>query len=655
MTADSLDVITIGRASVDLYGIELGTPLEEARTFRKSVGGCPANIAIGAARLGMKSALVTRVGDEQMGRFILAELAREGVVTSAIRTDKERLTALVLLAVRDKTTFPHIFYRENCADMALCEDDIDPAFIARAKSIVVTGTHFSSDRVAAASWKAVRLAKQEGVKVVFDIDFRPALWGLAAHSEGDARLALSRRVQEALCAVITASDVVVGTEEEFCAATNTAALPAALTTVRSLTKAVIVCKKGARGCAIYADHRDGALAEPIRGEGFLTTVVNPVGAGDAFLSGLLYGWLRGESWQTAASWANACGAIAVSRLLCSSEYPTLPELLEFLGSYPEGSPALALEKIEPIHWATTRRDSPPELLVFAIDHRWQFEAIADELSADRVRLSTFKQIAVSAAGLVAQRYPNVGIICDGQYGAEALSDAEKLSLWVARTIEEARSKPLRFVVGPDTGSGLMTWPGSQVIKCLCLYDPEDPEELRGRQEVELIRLNQACKALGREWLLEIILNQDHRGDGAAIARVINRLYEIGVRPDWWKLEPIKSVVGWDEIAAAIAHGDPYCRGIVILGLTSTPSELAQAFEAAAGCELVRGFAVGRAIVGDALREWLAGRLSDGEAKTAMATRLESTIGAWRSARGQSARSSSVGRSIRSASASRKCS
>jgi 5-dehydro-2-deoxygluconokinase len=524
--------------------------------------------------------------------------------------------------------------------MALCEDDIDPALIARARSIVVTGTHFSSDRVAAASWKAIRLAKQTGVKVVFDIDFRPSLWGLASHSEGDRRFILSGRVQQILCNVIATSDVVVGTEEEFRAAMNRTELLSALGAARELTGAVIVCKKGANGCEIYPNNGHAALGEAVQGAGFLTKVVNPVGAGDAFLSGFLCGWLRGESWQTTASWANACGAIAVSRLLCSSEYPTWTELTEFLASYQNTSPALATEKIAHIHWATTRQQMPEELFVFAIDHRWQFEEIADSLSADRSRLSRFKQIAISAAGLVSERHCNIGIICDGQYGSEALVDAQRLSLWVARTIEEARSKPLRFVVGSDVGSGLMAWPSHQVIKCLCHYDPEDPQVLCERQEAELIRLNQACKALGRELILEIIPNADHWGDGLIVARVIRRLYELGVRPDWWKLEPIKSAADWVEIADAIASGDAYCRGILILGLTSTLSELGQAFEASARCELTRGFAVGRAIVGDSLRKWLAGHLSDSEAKAEMATRFEAVICAW-----QLSRATSVGKSF----------
>src|SRR5438093_6176566 len=139
----ALDVITIGRASVDLYGQQIGTKLEDIGSFAKSVGGCPTNIAVGSARLGLKSALITRVGNEQMGRFIREQLAREGVETKGIATDPDRLTALVLLAVEAEGVSPMIFYRTDCADMALSEDNIDEAFIASAGAIVVTGTHFS--------------------------------------------------------------------------------------------------------------------------------------------------------------------------------------------------------------------------------------------------------------------------------------------------------------------------------------------------------------------------------------------------------------------------------------------------------------------------------------------------------------------------------
>jgi 5-dehydro-2-deoxygluconokinase len=215
MPAPSLDLIAIGRSSLDLYGQQIGGRLEDMGSFTKAVGGCPSNIAIGTARLGLRSALITRVGDEQVGRFILEQLAREGVETAGVVTDKARLSALVILGVRDSHTFPLIFYRDDCADMALCEDDIDEAFIASAAAVVVTGTHFSRPGVAAAQNKAIRIAKANGRKVIFDVDYRPNLWGLAGHDAGESRYIRSDEVTAHLAPVLAQCDLIVGTEEEL--------------------------------------------------------------------------------------------------------------------------------------------------------------------------------------------------------------------------------------------------------------------------------------------------------------------------------------------------------------------------------------------------------------------------------------------------------
>ena len=188
MVERRLDLITIGRVSVDLYGGQVGGRLEDMARFNKYVGGCPANIAVGAARLGLRTALLSRVGDEAMGRFIREQLGREGVDTSHLITDRQRLTALVILGIRDRETFPLIFFRENCADMALGAADFAPEFIASARAVVVTGTHFSTPMVAESSMAAVAAAKAAGSAVILDIDYRPVLWGLGGHGTGEVRL-----------------------------------------------------------------------------------------------------------------------------------------------------------------------------------------------------------------------------------------------------------------------------------------------------------------------------------------------------------------------------------------------------------------------------------------------------------------------------------
>ena len=189
-----LDVITIGRSSVDLYGAQVGGRLEDMASFSKAVGGCPTNIAIGTARLGLKSGLITRVGDEHMGRFIREQCDREGVDVSGIHTDPVRLTSLVLLGIRDEKTFPLIFYRDNCADGALDESDIDPAYIESARAVLVSGTHFARANTAAAQLRAMKIARAAGRRIVFDIDYRPNLWGLAGHGAGEERYIKSGEV-----------------------------------------------------------------------------------------------------------------------------------------------------------------------------------------------------------------------------------------------------------------------------------------------------------------------------------------------------------------------------------------------------------------------------------------------------------------------------
>ena len=174
-----LDVITIGRAGVDLYGQQVGGNLEDVHSFAKYLGGCPANIAVGTSRLGLRSAIITRVGDDHMGRFLMNEFRREGVCVDGVGVDSERLTALVILGIKDKDTFPLIFYRENCADMALSESDISEDLIVQSQSILLTGTHLSTEQTRAAARSAIACAQANGCKIILDIANQPI--GLNLH------------------------------------------------------------------------------------------------------------------------------------------------------------------------------------------------------------------------------------------------------------------------------------------------------------------------------------------------------------------------------------------------------------------------------------------------------------------------------------------
>ncbi|MBZ9856160.1 5-dehydro-2-deoxygluconokinase [Mesorhizobium sp. CA13] len=633
----ALDVITIGRASVDLYGQQIGSRLEDITSFAKSVGGCPANISVGTARLGLRSALLTRVGDEQMGRFIREQLKREGVNTDGLKTDKERLTALVLLSVECEGVSPMIFYRSDCADMALAEEDIDEAFISSARAIVVTGTHFSRPNSDAAQRKAIRIMKAKGGKVVFDIDYRPNLWGLAGHAEGFERYVKSDRVSAQLKTVLPDCDLVVGTEEEIMIASGADDCLSALQTIRSLSSATIVLKRGAMGCIVYDGPISDDLEDGVVGKGFPIEIYNVLGAGDAFMSGFLRGWLGGESLATAATWANACGAFAVSRLLCAPEYPTFEELQFFLE---HGSRHLALRKdeaINHIHWATTRRHDIPSLMAFACDHRVQLEDVAAKTGADASRIEDFKVLTVKAAAKVAAARGGYGMLLDERHGREAMFEfARHPFAWLGRPVELPGSRPLRFEFSQDIGSQLTEWPVDHCIKCLCFYHPDDPPDLKEEQQQKLRALFEAARKVGRELLIEIIAGKHGKLDDTTIPRALEELYALGIKPDWWKLEPQASSGAWTKIEAVILKNDPWCRGVVLLGLEAPQDELEAAFAATAKAPIVKGFAVGRTIFINAAAQWLSGKMSDDEAIADMASRFEQLTEAWLAARGRKA-------------------
>ncbi|MCZ3375146.1 MULTISPECIES: bifunctional 5-dehydro-2-deoxygluconokinase/5-dehydro-2-deoxyphosphogluconate aldolase [Rhizobium] len=630
-----LDVITIGRSSVDLYGQQIGSKLEDIASFAKSVGGCPANIAIGTARLGLKSGLITRVGDEQMGRFIREQTAREGVAVDGIATDKERLTALVLLAVEAEGVSPMIFYRSDCADMALNEDDIDEGFIKSSGAVLVSGTHFSKPNTEAAQRKAIRIAKANGRKVIFDIDYRPNLWGLAGHAEGFERYVKSDRVSSKMKETLPDCDLIVGTEEEIMIASGADDVLGALKEIRRLSSAVIVLKRGAMGCIVYEGPISDDLEAGIVGQGFPIEVFNVLGAGDAFMSGFLRGYLRGEPLKTCATWANACGAFAVSRLLCSPEYPTWTELDFFLKT---GSKHRALRKdeaINHIHWATTRRaDEIPLLMALAIDHRSQLVSVCDELGIGHDKIVAFKRLAVEAAARVAGGRPGYGMLIDERFGRDAFFDAATKNFsWIGRPVELPGSKPLKFEFSQDIGSQLVEWPLNHCIKCLCFYHPDDPQELKAEQQEKLRTLFEAARKVGRELLVEIIASKNGPLTDDTIPRAMEELYALGIKPDWWKLEPQESTAAWKKIDAVIAKNDPWCRGIVLLGLEAPAEELIRSFEATLAAPSVKGFAVGRTIFSDAARAWLSGGMNDEEAIADMAGRFRQLTDAWLKTRG----------------------
>jgi 5-dehydro-2-deoxygluconokinase len=609
----SLDVICLGRAAVDLYGQQIGSRLEDMSSFAKYIGGSSCNIACGTARLGLKSAMLTRVGDEHMGRFVKEELARAGVDTSHVITDKKRLTALVMLGIKDQKTFPLIFYRNDCADMAISTNDFDSDFIAKSKALLITGTHLSTETTYQSSQQAIKYAKAKGTKFILDIDYRPVLWGLSSLGDGETRFISSENVSKHIQSVLSDCDLIVGTEEEVHIAGGSEDTIIALKKIRSLSKGTILLKLGALGCTLLHGDIPESEDDFVAYGGFRVNVLNVLGAGDAFMSGFLRGWLRDESDEICCQYANACGALVVSRHECAPAIPSQEELFNYIARAKDIPDVTKDTEINYLHRVTTRpKREQKDLCILAFDHRKQFYDMAVAANASPARINKMKDLLVQATEKASKQLGldgSIGVLIDDTYGQNALNTATGKGWWIARPVELPSSRPLEFEGGRNISARLKSWPAEHIVKCLIFYHPDDALEMRLAQERQVKELYQACVDSKHELLLEILPPADMPTDDTTLVTVMKRFYNLGVYPDWWKL-PSPSTSAWPGIDTLIAERAPHCKGVLILGLDAPIFELAKGFNASAGFDICKGFAIGRTIIGQPSRQWLAYEISD---------------------------------------------
>ena len=629
-----IDLACLGRLCVDFYAQQFGARLEDARSMAMYLGGSSANQAFGVARLGLKSAMLSRVGNEQMGRFLTETLAREGCDVSQLQIDPQRLTAMVVLGIKDRDTFPLLFVRENCADMAIDAAAISESFISGCRALAITGTHLSTPGTRAASSTALAYARKHGVTCVLDIDYRPVLWGLTSRGAGENRYVPDAHVTRQLQEMLPAFDLLVGTEEEFFIAGGVANdLIGSLRAVRAISAATLVVKRGALGCCVIEGEVPDDIADAPTFLGERVEVLNVLGAGDAFLAGLMASLLQGKDWAASTQVANACGAIVVSRHACSAAMPTPAELTHWFSGARNPKPD-ADQQLAHLHRVTAPRPRWDELCVMAFDHRSQFYDMAREAGADEALVPKLKSLLVRAAEQVERSHQlqgHVGVLIDGgDYGAAALASATGRGWWVGRPVELPGSRPLQFDGTRSIGSALINWPTEQVVKCLVHYHPDDAVDLRLAQEQTILELWEATRQSGNELLLEVIPPRALTPVGTedeAVLRAITRFYNLGVKPEWWKLSPMQPA-GWTALAALLQDRDPYCRGAVILGLNQPLDYLVESFSQATN-PIVKGFMVGRTLWGDVSLRWFKGLIDDGELIAAVARNYATLVEAWK--------------------------
>jgi 5-dehydro-2-deoxygluconokinase len=331
------DLLSMGRSSIDLYANDINVPFVDITSFAAYVGGCPTNIAVGAQRLGLRTALLTAVGADRVGDFVLNFLRRETVETRFIPRKPGHRTSAVVLGIEGPESFPLTYYRDNCADNELTIDDVRAAPVTDCRVLLISGTGLSKEPSRSATLYAAEVAQQAGATVVLDIDFRPDQW----HDPS----AFGVTIRAALRYV----DIVLGTEDEINAgmlseagqvqvthqqvsdARVTGDVDAAIQRLLTLGPRILLQKRGAAGSRVHLVTSGGAV-ERIDAPGFRVEVFNILGAGDAFAAGAICGYVNGWDWYKTARLANACGAILVTKHGCANFMPSMAEVETFVNA-----------------------------------------------------------------------------------------------------------------------------------------------------------------------------------------------------------------------------------------------------------------------------------------------------------------------------------
>ncbi len=312
------DLILLGRVAVDLNPVDYYCPLNESTTFKRYLGGSPANIAVGLARLGKKCGFFARVSDDQLGTFVTDYFDNEGIDTSHIkRCQNGEKIGLTFTEIRSETESSIVMYRNEAADLKLDVEDIDEEYINKAKAILISGTALAESPSREAALKAVALAKKNGVPIIFDIDYRAYNW----KNSDEIAIYYSSVAREA--------DIILGSREEydltekFIKVGMTDKETAAYW--HSQNAKIVIIKHGKEGSTAYTNDGESYSIKP-----FPVKLLKSFGGGDGYASAFLYGIFEGWEIIDALEFGSASAAMLVASHACSQDMPTVAAVKEFI-------------------------------------------------------------------------------------------------------------------------------------------------------------------------------------------------------------------------------------------------------------------------------------------------------------------------------------
>lgn len=549
----SIDIITIGQTFLSFQGEQCDAALKDMISFKPQIHGLAATVAIGCARLGLTSALVSQIGHDLPGEYVLKILDQENINTTQIHKTTQPTACALQSILSAPIAITHAAL--DVEQYPICQD-----FIAKSQFLLIHSADFSP-----ALHQTCITAKKNLTKII---------------------LVLENETIEPLKPLLPLCHTIITTQTHTFSTLNE---------LRSHTDAMIVIKKS-NACAAFAH------AIPAQWEtAFHTLTAENNDTFDnlsGFIAGFLQSWIQTHSVDEACQTGLHCQALANSRQGNAKSLPSKAEL----SCYTDNPSVFASPFLDHLHYASTRHDHYPALTVFNLGSPSQWDKLTKSFEADATRIEQAQHLISQTIAQLNTVTTPVGITMDA-----AMHTVEG---WLARAIEIPAEPALPIHMHTDFTQTLLAWPKKQVVKLSMTYHPDDKFTLRGQQEAMLRLWYNACRATSHELLIELAPASNNIMTASTFSHIMQRFYSIGIYPDWWQIATPRDQRSWDNIHRTIEENDAYCRGILVSAPLSTFEQLSAMLPGLSKQPKVKGIVAGKGLIQANLEAWLSQQMTD---------------------------------------------
>lgn len=602
----SFDIIALGQSCIDFYGEQQGTGLKDMLSFKKHVGGT-SSYALAFARIGLKTATVTSVGQDEFGQFMIEALEHENVDISQVQQHSDLQTCVSFRAIQNRFSFPLQHYQKQCADILEEASDISSSFISKGNALFILSSNFASKNGQRIIKEAIAFANEKQTKVILALDY------------------IDDDNQSSLLKILPHCSLVIGAEQDFKYLSGQADTFAALTHIRATTNALLVMKNN-QGCYSFTQIPADLTSAPHH-VGFVADKQIPFASKEAFVVGYVSGWLNGFSQEKSCEYAMACLALTQSREESCDSFPCAEELSIYLSSQSQVVQTIKTPLFEHLHYATLRSTPQKELFTFSFGYHQQWLKLAENACVDEETITTAKMLIATGIQQAAMKCTNVCLLSDANPENEIIDSLPSPHM-LMRTFDMPGIVPLKFQGEGDITHTLLHWPKHHSVKLTLIYHPDDRYALRQEQEQTLSQLYIACRKTGHELVIELAPATNSLITASTHSHIMQRLYEIGIYPDWWQMLPPRDQRAFENVQRVIGENDKFCKGVLILAQQATLEQLPVMFANAVKCAPCKGFVVDKSLFQAALNQWFGQTMTNQAFIETVCRSFEKAISIW---------------------------